>query len=176
MMRNVNTQIQRAISDAISNQILPQIQTALNPVSGHLTQSRWDVPSERPEINSEETYGEKVKKNTRCERRIDNKNDGQPRQRTYGIVTWKNGAPIDVPEFLTGLMPSRSHLHRSYDDLNPLLDTTIQVQERTVPAPEQDPINRLAEVLTSMQNRPTAQQLTICPFNSNILTFDGRSE
>ena len=64
MMGSVNTQIQRAISDAISNQILPQIQTALNAGSGHLTKNRWNVPSERPEINSEETYGEKVKKNT----------------------------------------------------------------------------------------------------------------
>ena len=52
MMGSVNTQIQRAISDAISNQILPEIQTALNAGSGHLTQNRWNVPSERPEINS----------------------------------------------------------------------------------------------------------------------------
>ena len=49
MMDSVNTQIQRAISDAISNQILPQIQTALNAGSGHLTQNRWNVPSERPQ-------------------------------------------------------------------------------------------------------------------------------
>ena len=62
MMSSVNTQIQRAISDAISSQILPQIQTALNAESGQTTQNRWNVPSERPEVNSEETYGEKVKK------------------------------------------------------------------------------------------------------------------
>ena len=49
MMGSVNTQIQSSISDAISNQILPQIQTALNAGSGHLTQNRWNVPSERPE-------------------------------------------------------------------------------------------------------------------------------
>ena len=52
MMSSVNTQIQRAISDAISCQILPQIQSALNTGSGHVTQSRWNVPSERPELNS----------------------------------------------------------------------------------------------------------------------------
>ena len=72
-------------------------------------------------------------------------------------------------------MPSRSH-HRSHNNLNPLLDTTIPAQERTFPAPEQDPINRLADVLTSIQNRPTAQQLTIRPVNSNTMTFDGKSE
>ena len=156
MMGNVNTQIQRAISNAIGSEILPQIQTALNAGSGPLTQNRWNVSSERPKINSEETYGEKVKINTRCEQRRDYLNYCQPHPRAYDIVTGENESPIDVPEFLTGRMPSRSNLQRSHDALNPLLDTTIPAPERTVPAPEQDPINRLAEVLTSMQNRPTA--------------------
>ena len=96
--------------------------------------------------------------------------------RAYDMVTGENESPTDIPEFLTGRMPSRSHLNRSHDDLNPLLDTTIPAQERTVPAPEQDPINRLADVLTSMQNRPTAQQPTIRPVNSNTMTFDGKSK
>ena len=92
------------------------------------------------------------------------------------MVTGDNESPIKAPEFLAGRLPSRYHLRSSHDDLNPLLDTTIPAQERTVPAPEQDPINNLADVLTSMQNRPTAQQLTICPVNSNTMTFDGKSE
>ena len=79
----VNTQIQRAISDAITSQILPQIQTTLNAGSGHLTQNRWNVPSERPEINTKETYGENVKKNSRCEQRSDHLNDGQSHSRAY---------------------------------------------------------------------------------------------
>ena len=176
MMGNVNTQIQRAISDAICNQILPQIQTALNTGSSHSTQNRWNVPSDRPETNSEETYGEKVKKKIRCESRIDYQNDVQPHPRAYDMVTGENESPIEVPEFLMGGMPSRSNILRSHDDLNPLLDTTFPAQDRTVPAPQQDPINRLAEVLTSMQNCPTAQQLTIRPVNSNTMTFDGKSE
>ena len=53
MTSSVNTQIQRAISDAISSQILPQIQSALSDGSGHSTQNGWNVPSERPEANSE---------------------------------------------------------------------------------------------------------------------------
>ena len=52
MMTNVNRQIQWAISDAISNQILSQIQNALKSGSGHLTQNRWNAPTERPEITS----------------------------------------------------------------------------------------------------------------------------
>ena len=62
MMSSVNTQIRRATSDAISSQILHQIQTALNAGSGQMTQNRWNIPSERPEMNSEATYGEKAKK------------------------------------------------------------------------------------------------------------------
>ena len=53
MMSSVNTQIQRAISDAINSQILPQLQSALSAGSGHLTQNRWNVPSDRPEAISE---------------------------------------------------------------------------------------------------------------------------
>ena len=155
IMCGVNTQIQRAISDAISSQILHQIQTALNAGSGNLTQNRWNVPSERPEFITKETYGEKVKTNSRCEQRSDHLNDGQSHSRAYNMVTEENESPIQVPEFLTGRIPSISHLNQSYGDLN--LDTAIPAHERTAPAVEPDPISRLADVLTSMQNRPTAQ-------------------
>ena len=71
MMSSVNTQIQRAINDAISGQIIPQIQSVLNAGSGQSTLNKWNVPSERPEVNSEETYGEKAKKSNRSEQRFD---------------------------------------------------------------------------------------------------------
>ena len=67
MMNSVNIQIQSAISDAISNQILPQIQNALKAGSGHLTQNRWNVPVERPELNSEDCRRERMKGNLRSE-------------------------------------------------------------------------------------------------------------
>ena len=92
------------------------------------------------------------------------------------MVTGENVSPIPDPEFLTGRMPSRTHLNQSHDDLNPQLDTTIPAQERTAPATESDPINRLADILTSMQNQPTAQQLIIRSVNSNTMTFGGKSE
>ena len=53
MMNSVSVQIQRAISDAISTQVLPQIQNVIMAGSGHGTRKGWDVPSERPELNSE---------------------------------------------------------------------------------------------------------------------------
>ena len=52
MMNSVSVQIQRAISDAISTQVLPQIQNAVLAGSGHETRKGWDIPSERPELIS----------------------------------------------------------------------------------------------------------------------------
>ena len=49
-------------------------------------------------------------------------------------------------------------------------------QNKPLPVAVQDPINRLADVLTNLQNRPTAQQLAIRPVNSNTLAFEGKSE
>ena len=141
-----------------------------------MTQNRWNVPSERPETIPEENCSKKTRENSRSEQFRDRPIDGTTNASAYDMVTGENESPIDVPEFLTGRMPSKSHLHRSHDDLNPLVDTTIPAQERTITVPEQDPINRLADILTSMQNRPTAQQLTIRPVNSNTMTFDGKSE
>ena len=90
------------------------------------------------------------------------------------MVTGDNESPNQVPEFLTGRISCRNHLDRSFEDIN--LDTTIPAQERIATAADSDPITRLADVLTTMQNRPTAQQLTIRPVNSNTMTFDGKSE
>ena len=46
MMNSVSVQIQRANNDAISNQVLPQIQNAFKAGSGHVTQKGWNVPAE----------------------------------------------------------------------------------------------------------------------------------
>ena len=177
MMNSVSVQIQRAINEAISSQILPQIQNAVMAGSGQLTKERWNVPAERPEGYSEVLQNLEPRNNSKSKQANDRLKDGftSTNSRAYDMVTGENESPIEVPEFLTGRMPSTSHLNRSNDDL-PLLDTTIPAQKRPALAPEQDPINRLADVLTSMQNRPTAQQLTIRPVNSNTMTFDCKSE
>ena len=174
MMCSVNSQIQRAISDAISNKVLPQIQSALSAGSGHMTQNRWDIPSERPEINSEGLQNTNPKDSSTSKHNHDHQNDGGINLNAYDMVTGDNESPNQVPEFLTGRILSRNHLDQSYEDIN--LNTTIPAQERPAPVAESDPITRLADVLTNMQNRPTAQQLTIRPVNSNTMTFDGKSE
>ena len=172
MMSSVNTQIQRSISDAISGQILPQIQSVLNGGSGQLTLNKWNVPSERPGMNSE--VPQSVNQRDNSTSNLNHPCGGISDLQAYDMVTGDNESTIEAPEFLTGRMPSRNHLH--LDDLDLLLDTTIPAQNRTVQPSELDPINRLADVLTSMQNLPTDQHLSTRPVNSNTMTFDGKSE
>ena len=174
MMNSVSVQIQRAISDAISTQVLPQIQNVIMAGSGHGTRKGWDAPSERPELNSEVQRNLNTKNNSRYEQYENQLNDDYPELNAHDMVTVDNESPNQVPEFLTGRISSRNHLDRSFEDIN--LDTTIPAQERIATATDSDPITRLADVLTTMQNRPTAQQLTIRPVNSNTMTFDGKSE
>ena len=64
MMTSVNEQIQRALSAAISNQVLPQIQNALKSGSGHLTRN-MERSGERPEIYSEDNRYGNTKENLR---------------------------------------------------------------------------------------------------------------
>ena len=168
MMNSVSSQIQRAISDAINNQVLPQIQNVIMTGSGQETRRGWERSDERPESYSEVQYNAKTRTT------LNNEHGDRTHRNVHDMVTGDNESPNQVPEFLTGRISSRNHLDRSFEDIN--LDTTIPAQERIATAADSDPITRLADVLTTIQNRPTAQQLTIRPVNSNTMTFDGKSE
>ena len=61
MMNSVSFQIQRAISDAINNQLLPQIQNVIMAGSGQETRRGWERSDERPESYSEVQYNAKAK-------------------------------------------------------------------------------------------------------------------
>ena len=76
-MITVSVQIQRAISDAISNQVLPQIQNVIKAGSGQLTKKAWNVPSERPEANSEVPLNPGMRNNMRNEQDHDCQYDEQ---------------------------------------------------------------------------------------------------
>ena len=168
MMNSVSSQIQRAISDAINNQVLPQIQNVIMAGSGQETRRGWEKSNERPESYSEVQYNAKTRST------LNNEHGDKAQRNVHDMVTGDNESPNPVPEFLTGRISSRNHLDRSFEDVN--LDKTIPAQQRIATAIDSDPITRLADVLTTMQNRPTAQQLTIRPVNSNTMTFDGKSE
>ena len=133
MMNSVRFQIERTNNDTISNQVLPQIQNVIRSCSGQVIKISWDVPSERPEINSEGPRSDKARNDVRKKQAhgrqfIDHLDD----QIVYDMVTGENESSIPVPEFRTGRIPSRSLFNQSYEDVN--LDRTIPAQERIAPA------------------------------------------
>ena len=90
-----------------------------------------------------------------------------------------------VPEFLTGRpMHSRHKTPQPQCVNDDTLDTTIPAQIPTIPTnsrdvPSETPIdliNRLADVIMDMNNKPTAQTLMVRPVRTTTLTFDGKSE
>ena len=87
MMNSVSDQIQRAISDAISTQVLPQIQNVIMAGSGHGTRKGWDVLSERPELNSEVQRNLNGKNNLRNEQNENQLNNDFPDLGVHDMVT-----------------------------------------------------------------------------------------
>ena len=75
MMNSASVKIQRAINDAISSQVLPQIQDALIAGSGHMTQKGWNVPAEGSEIEPEVLRSEYSRNNLKSERVRNRLND-----------------------------------------------------------------------------------------------------
>ena len=57
---------------------------------------------------------------------------------------------------------------------NVSLDTTLPAPEPEVPETPQEPLNRLADVLVNLQNKP--QLITFRPVQTTPMKFDGKSE
>ena len=90
MMNSVNVQIQRAISDAISTQVLPQIQNVIMAGSGHGTRKGWDALFERPEPISEVQRNSNAKNTLRNGQDQDHLNSEFPNQNVHGNVQTKS--------------------------------------------------------------------------------------
>ena len=67
MMNSVSVQIQEAIKDAISNQILLQFQNTFEAGSRQTTQKGWNVPTERPEYDNEDCRDDRIRCNSKSE-------------------------------------------------------------------------------------------------------------
>ena len=75
-MSTVSSQIQRAINEAISDQILPQIKATLKSGEGHIPQGRWEDTGRRPEFRSEEALDRRFMSDSRDEyHRFPNRNE-----------------------------------------------------------------------------------------------------
>ena len=64
-MSAVSSQIQRAINEANSDQILPQIQATLKSGQGHMPESRWEDTARRPEYRSEKALDRMFRSDSR---------------------------------------------------------------------------------------------------------------
>ena len=103
--------------------------------------------------------------------------DSQAIEQDCDMVTGANPTPRMVPEFLTGRpmqsqepMQNPESTHSEYlASIQPLPGTS---QSNTTT----DPINILADILVGINNRPSTQTLTVCPFSSTTLKFDGKSD
>ena len=201
---SLNFQIQDAISNAITEKILPSIQNTLemqgrpnftmvdrrsnglhpSPRSTEFTikDQRSSGLQRNAEVgNSQETVENRPKtcftqENSR-QRSRESSTDSINSEQNRDMVTGANPTPHMVPEFLTGRpMQSREPLQRQNSNHEESQDSIPQVPETTPSNTSPDPINRLAEVLVGMNNRPSAQTLMVRPVSTTTLTFDGKSE
>ena len=201
---SLNSQIHEAINSVMTETVLPSIQNTLG-THGNMNYITMDQASVGPhkspsstnfvlrdhkssglQRNSEVGNAQKswencpkkcsIQENSRQMSRqssIDSINSEQ----NHDMVTGANPTPHIVPEFLTGRpMQSREPLQHQNSNNNESQDLGPQVPETTKLTTPSDPINRLAEVLVGMNNRPSAQTLMVRPVSTTSLTFDGKSE
>ena len=171
MMDFMQNQISRAINCAISERIIPEIQNMVGnlPLNQHGVEPPTSFDENRTGNMWKNTNEKITKKDSRSACDLRDHTDFTP----Y-MVTGANEAQHPIPEFLTGRIHSQPNLQRQESAHDTTMDTTLPIAEAVVAEPPQDPINRLADVLVNLQNKP--QSMTIRPVTTNPMTFDGKTE
>ena len=172
MMSMVHSQINRAISNAISERVIPEIQNIVSSMSSSGNRDTEASVSPNSQENRECSFGFKLKFTKGDSRSVCDLRDTTGR--SHYMVTGANETQQPIPEFLTGRIHSIPNLERQQSNHNVSLDTTLPAPDPEVPQTPQDPLNRLADVLVNLQNKP--QTMTIRPVQTTPMTFDGKSE
>ena len=173
MMAMVHSQINRAISTAISEKVLPEIQNIVSSMSSSGNRDTEFSMSPNSQENRENPSGLKAKLLKKDSRSVGDLRDTTGRG-SYMVTGANEAQQQPIPEFLTGRIHSIPNLERQQSNHNVSLDTTLPAPEPEVSEPPQDPLNRLADVLVNLQNKP--QTMTIRPVQTTPMTFDGKSE
>ena len=172
MMSMMHNQINRAVTTAINERVIPEIQNIANSMSsmGHRDTEASSSPNSQE--NRESAPGPKIKIAKKDSRSVGDLRDTM----SHGsyMVTGATDTQPQIPEFLTGRIHSILNLERQQSTHNISLDTTLPAPAPEAPEPPQDPFNRLADVLVNLQNKP--QSMTIRPVQTTPMTFDGKSE
>ena len=172
MMSLVHNQINRAISTAISERVIPEIQNNVSSMSSSGNRDTEASMSPSSQENRENSSGLKSRIMKKDSRSIGDLRDAT--ERGHYMVTGTNEAQQQIPEFLTGRIHSIPNLERQQSNHNVSLDTTLLALDQEAPETPQDPLNRLADVLVNLQNKP--QMMTIRAVQTTPMTFDGKCQ
>ena len=172
MMSLTHSQINRAISTAITERVTPEIQNIVSPISSSGNRDTEASSSPNSQENTETNKGFKHKITKR-----DSQSTGDlrtPKDDSPYMVTGAIDTKRQILEFLTRRIHSNPNLDRQESSHNVSLDTTLPAPEPEVPQTPQDPINSLADVLVNLQNKP--HSMTIRPVTTTPMTIYGKSE
>ena len=172
MMSMVHNQINRAISIAISERVIPEMQNIVSSMSSLGNRDTEASMSQSSQENRENSSGLKTKILKKDSRSVGDLRDTAGRG--HYMMTGANQAQQQILEFLTGRIHSIPNLERQQSNHSVSLDTTLPAPVQEDPETPQDPLNRLADVLVNLQNKP--QTMTIRPVQTTPMTFDGKSE
>ena len=172
MMSMMHNQINRAITTAIAERVIPEIQNIANSMSSTGHRDTEASLSPNSQENRENASGPKIKITKKDSRSVGDLRDAMGHG-SY-MVTGATDTQPQIPEFLTGRIHSIPNLERQQSTHNISLDTTLPAPAPEAPEPPQDPFNRLVDVLVNLQNKP--QSMTIRPVQTTPMTFDGKSE
>ena len=172
MMSMMHNQINRAITTAIAERVIPEIQNIANSMSSTGHRDTEASLSPNSQENRENASGPKIKITKKNSRSVGDLRDATGHG-SY-MVTGATDTQPQIPEFLTGRIHSIPNLERQQSTHNISLDTTLPAPAPEAPEPPQEPFNRLADVLVNLQNKP--QSMTIRPVQTTPMTFDGKSE
>ena len=172
MMSMMHNQINRAITTAIVERVIPEIQNIANSMSSTGHRDTEASLSPNSQENRENASGPKIKITKKDSRSVGDLRDAMGHG-SY-MVTGATDTQPQIPEFLTGRIHSIPNLERQQSTHNISLDTTLPAPAPEAPEPPQEPFNRPADVLVNLQNKP--QSMIIRPVQTTPMTFDGKSE
>ena len=99
----------------------------------------------------------------------------EPEDECSYMVTGAFQQQTSVTAFLTGWIHTQPTLSRQTSTSTINMNTTLPDPEKP-PILSQDPINRLADVMVNLQNKPQNQSFTMRPVNITTRKFDGKSQ
>ena len=143
MRSMMHSQINRAITAAIAERVIPEIQNIANSMFSTGQRDTEASLSPNSQENKKSASGPKIKIAKKDSRSVGDLRDttGHDSHMVTGAIDTQK----QIPEFLTGRMHSIPNLEKQQSNHNVSLDAT-PASDPEVPETSQDPLNRLADV------------------------------